>query len=170
MQSIDYDLSTVETFTTNTAALVDAVGETFPDTNTPLAESLYDFIRYIAQINSAYYPSKYVYPIAFSGAGSDGKNFQYSGSGPIGSIGASEVSALIGGESCPSGYITNACGRDPYSLRRQPYAGLGQYVSSSQLLQDLRHRPYGRRTDIRSEHSFRELPFRFERTMRTTAT
>ena len=34
-QSIDYNLSNVESFNTNTAAMVDAVGETFPDTNTP---------------------------------------------------------------------------------------------------------------------------------------
>ncbi len=131
-QSIDYNLSNVETFTTNTAAMVDAVGETFPDTNTPLAESLYDSIRYIAQVNSAYYPSNYVYPIAFSGSGSSGTSFGYSGSNPTGSIGASEQTVLIGGESCPSGYITNACGRDSYFFganHTPPWASTSQVVN-----------------------------------------
>ena len=40
-QSIDFSGSTVETFTTNTAAMVDAVQESFPSTWTPLSESLY---------------------------------------------------------------------------------------------------------------------------------
>ena len=36
-QSIDFSGTTVETFTTNTAAMVDSVDEAFPDTWTPLA-------------------------------------------------------------------------------------------------------------------------------------
>ena len=110
-QSIDFTGSAVETFNTNTAAMVDAIEETYPATWTPLAESLYDAIRYVAQINSAYYPSQYVYPIGYSNAGSDGKPFQGVGTG---SIGNAEISALTGTEVCPSGYISNACGRDPY--------------------------------------------------------
>jgi type IV pilus assembly protein PilY1 len=110
-QSIDWSDNDVETFTTNTAAMVDAVQESFPSTWTPLAESLYEAVRYVAQINSANTPSSYVYPIAFSGGNSNGVNFQANG---VGSVGANEISALGGGESCPSGYIANACGRDPY--------------------------------------------------------
>ncbi len=110
-QSINYTGTAVETFTTNTAAMVDAVDESFPDTWTPLAESLYDAVRYVAQINSAYYPTVYTYPIAFSGGSSNGVAFQGTG---VGSVGSSEVSALISGENCSAGYITNACGRDPY--------------------------------------------------------
>ena len=53
-QSIDFSGATVETFTTNTAAMVDAVQESFPSTWTPLSESLYETARYIAQINSTY--------------------------------------------------------------------------------------------------------------------
>ena len=112
-QSIDFSGSTVETFNTNTAAMVDAVQESFPSTWTPLAESLYETARYIAQINSTYVPGSYVYPIAFAGGISNGVAFGASG---VGSIGASEISALTGAETCPAGagYITNACGRDPY--------------------------------------------------------
>src|SRR5438093_8563306 len=38
------------------------------------------------------------------------------GSSGIGSLGGSgvEVSGLTGTETCPAGYIANACGRDPY--------------------------------------------------------
>ena len=110
-QSIDWSGSGVETFNTNTAAMVDAVQESFPSTWTPLAESLYESVRYVAQINSSNTPGSYVFPIAFSGGVSNGVNYQTAG---VGSIGGSEISALGGGESCPNGYITNACGRDPY--------------------------------------------------------
>jgi type IV pilus assembly protein PilY1 len=99
-QSINFSGTTVETFNTNTAAMIDSVDESFPETWTPLAETLYDAVRYIAQINSAYYPTSYVYPIAFSGAGSSGVAFGGSGAG---SIGASEITVLTGSETCPSG-------------------------------------------------------------------
>lgn len=110
-QSIDFNATTVETFDTNTAAMVDAVEEAYPATWTPLAESLYDAIRYVAQINSASHPTAYNYPIAFSGGNSNGVAFQTAG---VGGIGGAEISALTGSEICPSGYIVNACGRDPY--------------------------------------------------------
>jgi type IV pilus assembly protein PilY1 len=112
-QSIDFSGSTVETFNTNMAAMVDAVQESFPSTWTPLGESLYETARYIAQINSTYVPGSYVYPIAFAGGISNGVAF---GTAGVGSIGASEISALTGAETCTAGagYIANACGRDPY--------------------------------------------------------
>jgi type IV pilus assembly protein PilY1 len=112
-QSIDFSGSTVETFNTNTAAMVDAVQESFPSTWTPLAESLYETARYIAQINSTYLTGSYVYPIAFAGGVSNGVGFGATGAG---SIGGSEITALTGSEVCTAGagYITNACGRDPY--------------------------------------------------------
>jgi type IV pilus assembly protein PilY1 len=110
-QSINFSDNGVETFNTNTAAMLDALGESFPSTWTPLSESLYETVRYIAQINSSYVPASYVYPIAFSGGNSNGVAYQATG---VGSIGASEISALTGTEVCPAGYITNACGRDPY--------------------------------------------------------
>lgn len=111
-QSIDFNGSTVETFNTNTAAMLDAVQESFPSTWTPLSESLYETTRYVAQINSTYLAGSYVYPIAFSGGSSNGVAFQGTGTG---SIGGSEISAMTGGEVCPPGYsIANACGRDPY--------------------------------------------------------
>ncbi|MGQ0810011.1 MAG: pilus assembly protein [Nitrospiraceae bacterium] len=110
-QAIDFSGSTVETFNTNTAAMVDAVQESFPSTWTPLAESLYETTRYVAQINSTYMPGSYVFPIAFSGGVSNGVAYQATGTG---SIGGSEISALTGSETCPAGYIASACGRDPY--------------------------------------------------------
>ncbi|MCS6896589.1 MAG: PilC/PilY family type IV pilus protein, partial [Nitrospira sp.] len=110
-QSIDFNGSVVETFNDNTAAMVDAVEESYPATWTPLAESLYEIARYVAQINSAYYPSSYVYPIAYSGGVSNGVAFGVSG---VGGIGSAEVSVLTGSETCPAGYIANACGRDPF--------------------------------------------------------
>lgn len=106
-QTIGFNTTTVRTFNTNTAAMLDAVEETFPSTWTPLAESLYETTRYVAQINSAYLTTSYVYPISYS----PGVAFQGTGAG---SIGPSEISALTGSEVCPAGYITNGCGRDPY--------------------------------------------------------
>lgn len=110
-QSIDFNGTTVETFNTNTAAILDAIGESFPSTWTPLSESLYETARYVAQINSTYLSTAYVYPIAYSGGNSNGVAFATPG---VGSIGTAEISALTGSETCPAGYITNACGRDPY--------------------------------------------------------
>jgi|CXWL01.1.fsa_nt_gi type IV pilus assembly protein PilY1 len=108
-QSINFSGTSVETFNTNTAAMIDSVDESSPATWTPLAESLYDAVRYVAQLNSNYYPTSYVYPIAFSGSG--GVNFASNG---IGSIGTAEITSLTGSETCPAGYISNACGRDPF--------------------------------------------------------
>ncbi len=110
-QSIDFSGSAVETFNTNTAAMVDAVQESFPSTWTPLSESIYETVRYVAQINSTYLSTAYVYPIAYSGGNSNGVAFQGTG---VGSIGGSEISALTAPEVCPAGYINNACGRDPF--------------------------------------------------------
>jgi len=110
-QSIDFSGSTVETFNTNMAAILDGIGESFPATWTPLSESLYEAARYVAQINSTYLSTAYVYPIAYSGGNSNGVSFGATG---VGSVGASEITALTGTETCPAGYISNACGRDPY--------------------------------------------------------
>jgi type IV pilus assembly protein PilY1 len=111
-QAIDFNATTVETFTTNTAAMIDGIQESFPTTSTPLAESLYEVVRYIAQINSYLHPATgYEYPIAFSGGSSNGVAFRASGTG---SIGSSEITVLTGSETCPTGYIASACGRDPY--------------------------------------------------------
>jgi len=117
-QAINFSDSFVETFDTNTAAMVDAVQESFPSTWTPLAESLYETARYVAQINSTYLDDKYVYPIAFSGGISKGVALATNGVGSIGNggggSGTPEHKVLTGSETCPAGYITNACGRDPY--------------------------------------------------------
>ncbi|MBV6468526.1 MAG: hypothetical protein NBKEAIPA_00392 [Nitrospirae bacterium] len=127
-QSIDWSGSSVETFNTNMAAMVDAVQESYPSTWTPLAESLYETARYVAQIQSTF-SSGYVYPIAFSGGVSNGVNFATSGAG---SIGMSEISALGASETCPAGYIASACGRDPYFFGKNhtpPWASTSQVVN-----------------------------------------
>jgi type IV pilus assembly protein PilY1 len=108
-QSVDFSSTSPVTYNTNKAALIAAVESSFPATNTPLGESVYEGARYIAQLNSAFFPSSYVYPIAFSGSG--GASFGNAGAG---SLGPQEMSVLTGTETCPSGYITSACGRDPF--------------------------------------------------------
>ena len=115
-QSIDFAGSTVETFTTNSAAILDAIGESYPATNTPLSESLYEVARYVAQINSTFLPGSYVYPIAFAGGISNGVALATNGVGSLGTGGGGtpEIKVLTGSETCPAGYIANACGRDPY--------------------------------------------------------
>lgn len=111
-QTINWSGAGVETFNTNMAAILDGIEESFPATNTPLAESLYESVRYVAQINSTMPGNtSYIYPIAFSGGGSSGVGLGATG---IGSIGAGEIDVLTGSETCPGGYITGACGRDPY--------------------------------------------------------
>ena len=113
-QTINWSGAGIETFDTNMAAILDGMEESFPATNTPLSESLYETARYVAQINSSMPGNtSYIYPIAFSGGISNGVALGATG---IGSIGAGEISALTGSETCTAGagYITNACGRDPY--------------------------------------------------------
>jgi type IV pilus assembly protein PilY1 len=139
-QSIDWADGDVETFTTNTAAMVDAVQESYPSTWTPLAEALYETARYVAQIQSTF-STGYVYPIAFSGGVSNGVNFATSGAG---SIGTSEIKALVGSETCPAGYITNACGRDPYFLWAKPHPTMVCQFAGGGLLPDVCDRLHGR--------------------------
>ncbi len=113
-QTITWEDGTIDdvlTFNTNTAAMIDAVGKSYPATWTPLSESLYDAARYLAQINTLYSPSRYTFPIAFAGGNSNGANFGSSGAG---SLGSGEITMLTGTETCPTGYITKGCGRDPW--------------------------------------------------------
>jgi len=125
-QSINFSDSNVEIFNTNTAAMIDALQESFPSTWTPLAESLYDAIRYVAQINSAFHPGVYDYPIAFASSGGTAQPTTNGVAATVGAMGsqgyagapAGEYTVLSGTETCPTvapqDYITGACGRDPY--------------------------------------------------------
>jgi type IV pilus assembly protein PilY1 len=106
-QSMNYLDTAIETFNTNKAAMIDGVEEAIPDSGTPLAKSMYDAVRYVAQVNSITAPTVYNHPLAFS----PGVGF---GSSGVGSLGSGELSALTGSETCPAGYIANACGRDPF--------------------------------------------------------
>ena len=133
-QAINFSTSFVETFNTNTAAMIDAVQESFPSTWTPLAESLYETARYVAQINSTYVPLSYVFPIAFSGGISNGVALAANGVGSLGNGGGgtAEIKVLTGTETCPAGYIANACGRDPYfhgTDHTPPWVGVSQPVN-----------------------------------------
>jgi type IV pilus assembly protein PilY1 len=133
-QAINFSDSVVETFNTNTAAMIDAVQESFPSTWTPLSESLYETARYVAQINSTYVPASYVFPIAFSGGISNGVALAANGTGSLGSGGGgtAEIKVLTGSETCPASYITNACGRDPYFFgtnHTPPWVGTSQPVN-----------------------------------------
>jgi type IV pilus assembly protein PilY1 len=115
-QSVPYNSTTVTTYSSNKSALIAAVQQTSPATNTPLAETLYTGIRYIAQLPQPFGTSSYLYPIAYSPGG---PSFP-AGSSTAGSLGPSEITALSAGETCPAGYITGACGRDPYFFGSNP--------------------------------------------------
>ena len=136
-QTVNFSDMDIETFNTNTAAMIDAVQESFPSTWTPLAESLYETARYVAQINSTYVPGSYVFPIAFSGGISNGVALAANGVGSLGVDTGSgtdtpEHKVLTGSETCPAGYITNACGRDPYFFgtnHTPPWVGASQPVN-----------------------------------------
>ncbi len=96
--------TTIETFTTNTAAILDAVDESIQLRGTPAVESLYEAIRYYAQLGE--YDSTAFHTLAYSPAVALGAN-------GTGSLGSGEITVLTGGEACPGGYIASACGRDP---------------------------------------------------------
>jgi type IV pilus assembly protein PilY1 len=136
-QNVNFSDMDVETFDTNTAAMIDAVQESFPSTWTPLAESLYETARYVAQINSTYVPGSYVFPIAFSGGISNGVALAANGVGSLGvdtgaGVDTPEHTVLTGSETCPAGYITGACGRDPYFFgtnHTPPWVGTSQPVN-----------------------------------------
>jgi type IV pilus assembly protein PilY1 len=93
--------------TNNAAAMIDGMDAIIAQTATPLAESLYEAARYVAQLPPTYDSSGYSYPYAFAGAAS------FKGVG-VGSIGPNEIKALAAGETCPGGYVADTCGRDPY--------------------------------------------------------
>jgi type IV pilus assembly protein PilY1 len=93
--------------TTNAAAMIDGIDAISAQSTTPLAESLYEAARYIAQLPPTFDTKSYSYPLAFGSAAGFGQ-------AGVGSIGNGELNALVKGETCPADYITDACGRDPY--------------------------------------------------------
>jgi type IV pilus assembly protein PilY1 len=112
-QSRDFTGTIIETSNTNTVAMVDALDELFHKGQTPLAEAMYEAIRYFAQLPSAYNATTYAFPLAYSPAVGLGQN----GVGSMGNGGGGsppEESVLTGADTCPAGYIASACGRDPY--------------------------------------------------------
>jgi len=113
-QTIAWNGTTVTTRDNNTAAMIHSIEEVDNQGNTPLAETLFEATRYIAQVDSYVFPdasyNTYVYPLAFT----PGKAMGTYGTGSMGSGGAGEIDVLTGTESCPSGYLTGACGRDPF--------------------------------------------------------
>ena len=126
-----YTGSALTNYSSNKAAMIAAIEQTISVTGTPLAETLYAGIRYMAQLPQPFGLTGYAYPCAFSTCG---PSFP-SSSSTAGSIGpitapssASEPSQLASGtpsDSCPSpsaglGYINGACGRDPYLFGTNP--------------------------------------------------
>ena len=110
----------VTTWSTNQAATVYGIQTMRGDRGVTyaLGQAMYEAARYFAQVNSSdYYPARYNYPIAFAGGNSGGVAFQGTGTG---GIGPSEIKYITGAESCPGGYIANACGRDPYFFGSTP--------------------------------------------------
>ena len=114
-QSVPYDASTVVTHSSNKAAMITAIEKTNPATNTPLGETLYTGLRYIAQLPQPFSTSTYLYPIAFTPGG---PSFQASQT--AGGLGSAEISPLSGSETCPAGYIARGCGRDPFFFASNP--------------------------------------------------
>lgn len=121
-QAVSVSSATVTTYNSNKAAMLASVDQTEPLTNTPLAETLYTAIRYVAQLPQPFLAAAYQYPVAFAAGG---VTFNTNGQGSIGNIGSAELSTLTGSETCPgffdapantkpTGYLTNACGRDPF--------------------------------------------------------
>ncbi len=109
VQATAYSSSSVTNYTSNKGAMVFAVDQSNPASSTPLSETLYSGVRYIAQLPNPFGASGYFYPLAYS----PGPSFSTSASQAMGTIGP-ELSYLATGDTCPSGYITNACGRDPF--------------------------------------------------------
>jgi type IV pilus assembly protein PilY1 len=112
----------VTTYASNKAAIVHAIEATNNEGNTPLAEALYESLRYIAQVGSSFTSTQYRHPFAFSPAVALGTN----GAGSLGgTVGNLEMKVLTGTETCPTtlpppytaqpiSYVTDACGRDPF--------------------------------------------------------
>ena len=114
-QSIDFGGSTVRDLQYQCRGNSGCAKGIVSSTWTPLSESLYETARYIAQLNSTFLNNAYVSSHCLCR-----RCFQWRrlwGDG-VGSIGASEITALTGSETCTAGagYITNARGRDPYFL------------------------------------------------------
>jgi type IV pilus assembly protein PilY1 len=119
-----YDLSTVTRYSSNKIAIVAAIEQTAPATGTPLAETLYTGIRYIAQLPQPFSSTTYLYPCAFSGCGPafPSSTSRAGAIGPVTSPSGPEPSLLASGDTCPAGlgYISGACGRDPYFFGTNP--------------------------------------------------
>ncbi|MEQ1563006.1 MAG: hypothetical protein ABL935_06380 [Nitrospiraceae bacterium] len=130
-QSRPYDATTVTTYANNLAAMIVGIEQAGSSTYTPLAETLYTGIRYIAQLPQPFgVTGSYLYPCAFSGCGPSFQAGQTAGG-----LGTSEINVMKSGETCAStapsaGYITSACGRDPYFIGADPFkSNLGSPTS-----------------------------------------
>jgi len=120
-----YNLTPVTAYSSNKQAMVAAIEQTAAATGTPLAETLYTGIRYIAQLPQPFSSTVYYYPCAFSGCGpAFPSSTTTAGSlGPITApAAASEPTQLVTGDACPTtlGYVAGACGRDPYYFGSNP--------------------------------------------------
>ena len=114
-QGIPYNSTTITTYTSNKAAMLGQIQSTFAATGTPLSETLYTGIRYIAQLPQPFgATTTFLYPCAFSACGP-----AFGSSQTAGGLGTGESVSLVSGETCPSGYQGSSfsnctAGRDPY--------------------------------------------------------
>src|SRR5437870_9281464 len=99
-QGIPYNSTTITTYTSNKAAMLGQIQSTFAATGTPLSETLYTGIRYIAQLPQPFgATTTFLYPCAFSACGP-----AFGSSQTAGGLGTGESVSLVSGETCPSGY------------------------------------------------------------------
>src|SRR5437879_5164948 len=116
-QGIPYNSTTITTYTSNKAAMLGQIQSTFAATGTPLSETLYTGLRYIAQLPQPFGTASYLYPCAYSGCGP-----AFQGSQTAGGLGTTESNLLAAGDTCPTGlgYISGACARAPYLFGTNP--------------------------------------------------
>ena len=118
LQSTLYNTTTVTTYTSNKAAMVIGIEQSLPATSTPLAETFYTGVKYVAQLVQPFGTSaSYLYPCAFSTCGP-----AFAAAQTAGGLGTTESSLLAGGDTCTTGlgYISGACARDPYYFGTNP--------------------------------------------------
>ncbi|PYX53076.1 MAG: hypothetical protein DMG73_21205, partial [Acidobacteria bacterium] len=116
-QGTPYDSTTLTTYTSNKSAMIGAIALTSAATSTPLSETLYTGLKYIAQLPQPFGIASYLYPCAFSGCGP-----AFQASQTAGGLGTTESNLLAAGDTCPTGlgYVSGACARDPYFFGTNP--------------------------------------------------
>ena len=144
----------VETFNTNTAAMLDAVQESFPSTWTPLSESS---TKRLATLHKSIHISTLAHmciPLPIR----EGIQMEWRSRGQefgesIGGIQKSQFSPV---RKLPSRLnIAKRMWPRPVFFWQQPYAGLGIHLYASRMLQNIRDSCYGWSTDTGHQYPSR---------------